>query len=426
VIRALYLSYDGMTDPLGQAQVIPYLRGLARAGRYSIDIVSCEKPALMLARGGAIRRQLEDAGIGWHHLPYTRRPAVGSTVFDLLRMRTLAADLQRARRYDLVHARSYPASLVALSLKRRFGSAFLFDMRGFWPDEKLDDGSWSLDHPVYRQVYRYFKRAEARFIAEADAIVVLSRAARTVVERHPALHADTPLRVIPCSVDFSEFAIQEADRDISRQALGVRPQDYVLAYLGSVAAPYPVADMFAFFAALKEQRSDSRFLFITHSPADPILAAAREQNIASDDIIVRSGERAEVPSLLAAADAALLLRRVNASSVGCFPTKLGEYMAAGLPVVARAGISDVDEMVRDTAGGVLLQDLTVETCRHAVVKLLAFTPADREALRAKARGVCDLAGATSLYGALYDGIAARRTSSAFAAVSEPRHNAAEA
>ncbi len=28
----LYISYDGMTDPLGQSQVLPYLKGLAKKG----------------------------------------------------------------------------------------------------------------------------------------------------------------------------------------------------------------------------------------------------------------------------------------------------------------------------------------------------------------------------------------------------------
>ena len=30
--RVLFISYNGMLDPLGQTQVIPYLRGLAKRG----------------------------------------------------------------------------------------------------------------------------------------------------------------------------------------------------------------------------------------------------------------------------------------------------------------------------------------------------------------------------------------------------------
>ena len=39
----LYLSYDGMTDPLGQSQVLPYLIGLTKEG-FTFHIISFEKP----------------------------------------------------------------------------------------------------------------------------------------------------------------------------------------------------------------------------------------------------------------------------------------------------------------------------------------------------------------------------------------------
>ena len=39
----LFISYDGMTDPLGQSQVIPYLQGLSKKG-FQFYLLSCEKP----------------------------------------------------------------------------------------------------------------------------------------------------------------------------------------------------------------------------------------------------------------------------------------------------------------------------------------------------------------------------------------------
>ena len=41
-IKVLYISYDGMTDPLGQSQVLPYLEGLAKKN-YAITLISFEK-----------------------------------------------------------------------------------------------------------------------------------------------------------------------------------------------------------------------------------------------------------------------------------------------------------------------------------------------------------------------------------------------
>ena len=38
---ALFLMYDGLTDPLGQSQVLPYLKELSR--NYSFDVIGFEK-----------------------------------------------------------------------------------------------------------------------------------------------------------------------------------------------------------------------------------------------------------------------------------------------------------------------------------------------------------------------------------------------
>ncbi len=43
--KILFISYDGMTDPLGQSQVIPYLEGLTKYG-YLFTILSCDKPKM--------------------------------------------------------------------------------------------------------------------------------------------------------------------------------------------------------------------------------------------------------------------------------------------------------------------------------------------------------------------------------------------
>ena len=41
-MKVLYLSYDGLTDPLGQSQVLPYIIGLGAKG-FEFIIISFEK-----------------------------------------------------------------------------------------------------------------------------------------------------------------------------------------------------------------------------------------------------------------------------------------------------------------------------------------------------------------------------------------------
>ena len=78
----LYISYDGMTDPLGQSQVIPYLAGLAKRG-HSITALSAEKPHHFALLRERCERIFADHAIDWHHVPYSKRPPVLATCVDL-------------------------------------------------------------------------------------------------------------------------------------------------------------------------------------------------------------------------------------------------------------------------------------------------------------------------------------------------------
>ena len=73
VKHVLYLSYDGMTDPLGQSQVLPYIIGLSKVG-YSFHLVSFEKPDRYNENRLTIEAICKENNIDWHPLKYTKRP----------------------------------------------------------------------------------------------------------------------------------------------------------------------------------------------------------------------------------------------------------------------------------------------------------------------------------------------------------------
>src|SRR5436190_549502 len=100
--RALYLSYDGMCDPLGGSQVLPYLIGLAKLG-HRISLISFEKPERSADERTAIAQICTKTGISWHPLAYHKRPPLLSSMYDVRRMQRLAARLHRRQPFDLVH-----------------------------------------------------------------------------------------------------------------------------------------------------------------------------------------------------------------------------------------------------------------------------------------------------------------------------------
>jgi glycosyltransferase involved in cell wall biosynthesis len=368
--RVLYITYDGLTDPLGQSQILPYLVGLSERG-HRITILSCEKPSAMDKEGAAIHKLCETSGLDWQPLPYHKSPAVLSSVFDLAMLRRAAARLHRARSFGLVHCRSYIPAAAGLHLKRRFGVPLLFDMRGFWPEEKTEGGSWDLRNPLFRLVYRYFKRLESRLLEQSDSIVTLTEAGKTELLRRPELRgARDRVQVIPCCTDIGHFALADVRmRRAARRDLGIAEDAKVLAYLGSLGGNYMLGEMLDFFRAYRDRHPAARFLFITREHAGAILAEANGKGISAEELIIRAAGRDDVPRLLAAADLGIAFKQPTFSAAGCSPTKMAEMLAVGIPFVANVGVGDVAEILSRTNSGVAVSGFSDDDYRQALSQI---------------------------------------------------------
>ena len=145
----LFISMDGMTDPLGQSQVLPYLTGLASKG-FSISIVSCEKPANFNVNQEAVKYIAEKNGIHWAYCFYRNKIPLLSQIQNFLQLKKLASKTAHNFNCTLVHCRSYPSGLIGMKLKEKKGLKFIFDMRGFWADERIEGKIWNLKNPMHK------------------------------------------------------------------------------------------------------------------------------------------------------------------------------------------------------------------------------------------------------------------------------------
>ena len=171
-MSVLYLSYDGAMDPLGQSQVLPYVRGLAALG-HRMKLVTFEKPANLgdPARVNSLREELKEAGVDWSPLRYHRRWSLASTSYDVLQGVRTGLRIHESSGVKLVHARSYVAGLISSVIAPRVGAPWIFDMRGFWVDERIGAGLWT-DGSL---VVRLARSMERRLLTRADALVHLTR-----------------------------------------------------------------------------------------------------------------------------------------------------------------------------------------------------------------------------------------------------------
>ena len=399
--RVLYLSYDGMTDPLGPSQVLPYLFGLAKLG-HDITLISFEKPERTAAERAAVRSLSGANGVEWHPLSYTKRPPVLSTVRDVQAMGALAKRLHRERPFDLLHCRSYLAALIGARMKRQHGTGFLFDMRGFWADERVDGGLWNLRNPLFRTVFAYFRAREADFLREADHVVSLTEAARDILRSRPdGAAAATPISVIPCCAEFDAFPpVTPERRAAARQSLGIAPEVRVAAYLGSIGTWYLLDEMLDAFAVQQARSPGAVMLFVTRDDPAPIRSAAAARGISPEAIVIRPATRAEVPQFLAAADYGLFFIKPAFSKQASSPVKLGELMALELPVLTNAGVGDVDRILAESGAGVAVTSFDQAAYAEALDQLEALRP-HMNRWREAARRWFDLDEGVRRYDAIY-------------------------
>jgi glycosyltransferase involved in cell wall biosynthesis len=211
-------------------------------------------------------------------------------------------------------------------------------MRGFWVDERVEGGLWNLKNPVYAAVYKYFKGKEKEFIREADAIIVLTDAAK---QELLSWNLNTNITIIPCCVDLKQFdrgLFSQNDRNKIRSELGIHSEDYVLLYLGSLGTWYLYQEMTSFFDEVKKQRPNARFLFITQD-IDKV-----ETN---RDFIVLTVSRDEIPKYIFACDASVCFIKPSFSKKGSSATKMAEVLAMGLPMITNPGWGDVEYLSRN-------------------------------------------------------------------------------
>ncbi|MCE3278823.1 MAG: glycosyltransferase family 4 protein [Bacteroidetes bacterium] len=380
-MKVLYISYDGMTDPLGQSQVMPYLCGLALKG-YEITILSCEKKERFKKHNEYIAKALNTASVNWIPVPYSTLPSFLSKQLNLFRLQKKAYEFCKKNNPFIVHCRSYMAALIGLKIKNKFGSKFIFDMRGFWADERIDGRIWDLNNFIQKRLYSFFKKKELEFLQKADMTISLTKHAKDEIHSWPSINkSSVKIEVIPCCADFDLFSrqnIQISDVNKIREKLNISKNDFVVTYLGSVGTWYMLDEMIDFFKELIQRRTSAKFLFITLDDSELIYQKAISKNILPQSIIICPAMRNEVPLLLSLSSVSLYFIKPFYSKMASSPTKTAEIMGLGIPIITNTGIGDSDDILIESKGGLLIKDFSAEEYNLAIDNLDQLIFADKQ------------------------------------------------
>jgi len=406
-VRLLYLTYDGLTDPLGQSQVLPYIQGLRRrlGELFQPDILSFEKWERYQPIGSKLYQTLSAEGIGWYPQSFHRSPPLLAKVYDAWLFKQAAIRLHKQRGYAVYHARSYVAGWVAHQLSQKTGRPWIFDMRGFWADERRYHGHWPQNHPLYRWLYRLWKKRERLMLHTATEIVVLTEAAKEVL-----LSWGIPpqkITVIPCVADYEFFHLEPAQRQQTRQSIRKKlniPADApLLLYSGSLASHYAPGDIVDIFEAAYKIDPKVFLLVLTPDETSFLERLIQQRGLPLSQYRAAFASRMEMPSYLSAADVGMATVLPTFAKVGSSFTKVAEYLAADLPVIATA-IGDVERLAQRLPG--IFPYTSPESIPTAVQRLFHFLREEKRtltpSLSARTRPVLGLEVGLDRYQALYE------------------------
>ncbi|HTA61911.1 MAG TPA: glycosyltransferase [Bacteroidia bacterium] len=364
----IFISIDGMTDQLGQSQVLPYLIGLSKNG-FEITIVSCEKRTNFEKNDKTIKNITLSNNITWKYCFYKTKIPLISQLQNFLRLKHLAENEVKNSKNTILHCRSYLPALIGLQLKKKFGTKYIFDMRGFWADERIDGNIWSLKKPLHKFLYKYFKRKEIELIGNADCVVTLTNTAKKEIKSW-GISTSLPIEVIPCCADVNHFNISSnEEKSLVKNELNIPESSSVVGYLGSLGTWYMLDEMLDFFVELQKKKPNSILFFITNDNEQEILKAIEAKNINKTSIIIKPAKRHEVPIYISCLDIGLFFIKPLYSKKGSSPTKLAELLACGIPIITNTGVGDVDELILDTHCGVLISAFNKDEYKLAVDKI---------------------------------------------------------
>ena len=362
--KSLFISYDGLTDPLGQSQILPYMIGLNNLG-HRISILSCEKPERYFKNKKLIEKICLTNQIQWIPIPFHTKPPILSKYYDLHKLTAMATKLQKKENFEIIHCRSYLSADIGLKLKRKFGVKYLFDMRGFWVDERVDGGLWNTKSFFYRTAYKKWKQKEAELIHHADYIISLTEAGKREIQTWTS-YFSTPIEVIPCSADMELFSFSDKEqKKEARKLLQIDDETFVLSYLGSLGTWYLLDEMLLFFKFLKENFPVVKFLILTPDDAEKVYQQAFSIGLDKNDFVIQFAQRKEVPQLMKASDVSISFIKPAYSKIASSPTKLGELLSMGIPVICN-NIGDVAYIIDMSNGGFILNDFSEISFRFAL------------------------------------------------------------
>ena len=327
-----------MLEPLGYSQVLKYLLEISR--EFEITLISFEKK-VDLSKSD-LKKSIDDLckthNIKWIWLKYDNWPRLGSHLLNILKLFFVVFFLLSKKQLSLIHIRSYFPGIILPVLQKIFNFRFIFDMRGLWADEKHDRLGWS--KKSYK--YQFFKRLENFLLAQSVKIITLTNGLKKMLIESKKI-PENKIEVIRTCTDPKEFfPIQENRND-----------SLTIGYLGSAGTAYNLEEVIKFFYNFLKFEDKSILKILSNLDSEKLSALLKKHKIPRSKVVLDYALRSELNKEINSFDLVVFYLKENYSVIASMPTKIGEALSCGKPVVCNAFNSDISDLIQNNHVGYL-------------------------------------------------------------------------
>ena len=331
----LYLTYDGINDPLGKSQIIPYIN-LINQNVNKIIVISFEKK---------IKKNFNS----FHHivLNFTDNFGKLGKLYDMLKFFIYVFLILIKYRVDIIHSRSHLPTFIAVFFKFFFKFKLIFDFRGLWLEERFENKSWK-NNIFYKIIYFFLKKYEFFCLKKSTKIIVLTKKFKLLLLKQLNINPNNIL-VIPCVNDFKKTKDKSLFLFKKKQIkLKLGLNDLVFGYVGSFGGIYDPVKILDIYCQLKKTFKNASLLILTNN-RNYYFRNIKKYNkfYLKKDIKVLQVDHAQIQNYLYAIDIGINYIKQGYPRIAQSPTRIGEFMMSEIPIITNSNIGDIDDIIRD-------------------------------------------------------------------------------
>ena len=327
----LYLSFDGLTDPLGSSQILPLLMNLSFFNK--VNILSLEKKFFYNLNYENIEKRLKKRKIN-HFFVFFKKNKILKLLSFLFYFFKLFM-IFYSKKIKLIHLRGYQAALFLFPILYFKKIDLIFDIRGFWPEEKVERFNWSKN----QLKYKIFKKLEKFLISYSLYVICLTNHSKNIIIENSNLDVNKII-VIPTCSSKAQFYL---DNNYQKQ----NQKKIIFGYFGTTHGAYDFNFTCNLIDKLIMNKLNIFFKIYTYDNHDQLIKKIKKYKYLRENYSISSIEYHKVQEFISSVDLVIFFLKENYSVKASFPTKISEILLCGKPIICNSFNDDIKKIIME-------------------------------------------------------------------------------